>query len=202
MKKLTIMGILLIFTLALMGCGGDTGNKTANKMGTQPGDDTKVILTIKGSQKEKTFTEADLVALGTQTRQYSGRNKEKNNTRQVRKYTGVDVKTLLKSVGYGEKDEIINVVCSDGFAKDYAVEDLEKLLSFKDEKEAEGEVVAPMLAIIQEGDYMGNDKEYKKADGSPLRLVYGQEDYDSEYTKDFNMQGWASYVKEIKVTNE
>ena len=35
-----------------------------------------------------------------------------------------------------------------------------------------------------------------------IRLVYGQEDYDSPETKDFNMQGWASWIEKIEVGNE
>lgn len=84
----------------------------------------------------------------------------------------------------------MKVICSDGYSREYETEDLSGLYAFADEEDTEGTKVEPILAI--------EEKDGEKI----IRLVYGQEDYDSPETKDFNMQGWASWIEKIEVGNE
>lgn len=197
-RKLQLIAVLtLAFMLLLSGCGSGQSEK-------QTGDETsqgEAVLTVSGYQGEdKSYTYEDLESLGIKTYSYSGRNKENNNERQVREYSGVSLKEVLEDAGYGKEGENLKVVCSDGYAREYEADSLYDLYFYDGEKAEKGEIVEPILAMMKDGDEMGNDKTYKKEDGSPLRLVFGQTDYDSEYTKDFNMQGWAAYVERIEVS--
>lgn len=198
-KSQFIAALLLVFALLLSGCGGsqqDTQNQTGDKAASG-----ETVLTISGyNGDEKTYTYGDLEAMGMDTYSYSGRNKENNNERQIREYTGVPLKTLLEDAGYGKEGETIKVICSDGYTREYGTDSLYDLYFYDGEEAEKGEPVETILAMMQDGDDMGNDNVYKTEDGSPLRLVFGQTDYDSEYTKDFNMQGWASYVEKIEVS--
>ena len=198
-KSQFIAALLLVFALLLSGCGDGSGDSQ-----TQAGDKAasgETVLTISGyNGDEKTYTYGELEALGMVTHSYSGRNKENNNERQIREYTGVPLKTLLEDAGYGKEKETIKVVCSDGYTREYGTDSLSDLYFYDGETAEKGEPVETILAMLRDGDNMGNDTVYKTEDGSPLRLVFGQTDYDSEYTKDFNMQGWASYVEKIEVS--
>lgn len=200
MKKKTYLAAILLLAFVLMISGCTSGQKEAAK--TQDSADTgETVLQICGyNGDEKTYTLGQLEDLGTETLSYSGRNKENNNQRQIRKYTGVPLKSVLEDAGYGKKGEKIKVICSDGYAREYEADSLYELYFYNGESAEKGEPVPAILALLQDGDDMGNKKVYKKEDGSPLRLVFGQTDYDSEYTKDFNMQGWASYVEKIEVS--
>lgn len=200
MKKLNCFFIVFLLLAAMLtGCGGDQGQKQTQTTEAAEGN-TEYVLTISGSEGEKTYTVPELEQLGLETHSYSGRNKENNNERQVREYTGISLTKLLKDAGYSAESETIKVICSDGYSREYELSSLLDLYFFDGEKAKKGEKVEPMLAVITEGESMGNDKTYKSSEGSPLRLVFGQADYDSSYTMDFNMQGWASYVEKIEVT--
>lgn len=206
MKKRTISIVILVLIAVLMlgGCGGsgsgDGSKQAAEAPSAAAGNSTEKILTVCGyGGKETTYSLADLDNLGMETVKFSGRNKENNNERQVREYTGVGLKKLLEDAGYGKDGEIIKVTCSDGYAREYETDSLYGLCFFDGEKAEKGKNVEPLLAVIREGESIGNDKTYSEKDGSPLRLIYGQAEYDSDYTKDFNMQGWASYVEKIEV---
>lgn len=201
-KRNHLIAILVLITALLLGScsGGDKEQATKSTAADQEGG-TKTILTISGySGKETAYSQNDLEKLGTETLKFSGRNKENNNERQVREYTGVALKKLLKDAGFGKAGETIKVTCSDGYTREYEADSLYELYCFDGQKAEKGKKVEPLLAIIQDGESIGNDKTYSAKDGSPLRLVYGQTDYDSDYTKDFNMQGWASYVEKIEVS--
>ncbi len=195
------IALLLAMLLILGGCGGSENDATkgAAEESASSQADSSPVLTISSDKGETVYTLAELQALGMETHQYSGRNKEQNNERQVREYTGVLLEKLLKDAGIKTEGAILKVTCSDGYAREYEMDNLSELYFFDGEDAKKGEAVPPMLAVISEGDNMGNDKIYHKTDGSPLRLVYGQADYDSDYTKDFNMQGWACYVETIEV---
>lgn len=208
--KASILILTVLLTLVLAGCG-DGAQKSSGQVQEQgtsaSADSGKTVLTITGYEgEEREYSLSALESLGTETLKYSGRNKENNNQRQVREYTGVKLEAVLKAAGYGKRVEgqTLKVTCSDGYTREYELESLQSLYFFDGEEATEGDPVPPMLAIIKEGDSLGNDKSYSEAAGSPLRLIYGQADYDSEYTKDFNMQGWASYVEriEVKKSNE
>lgn len=200
-KRVIIAVCMLLLAFLLAGCGGsDESRKSSEETTAAQPDSGKVILTVSGYHgKDTTFTQSQLLKLGESTCEYSGRNKEKNNQRQIRAYTGIELNKVLKAAGYGQGKEIIKVTCSDGYTREYEVDSLYDLYTFDSDKAEKGKKIAPMLAMIKDGEPMGNGKTYKPGDGSPLRLVYGQTDYDSQYTKDFNMQGWASFVEKIEV---
>lgn len=200
--KLSLLAVLMAIFFAGCGSGGTDDAGSGQTAGST--DKTAVILTVSGTQGEKEYSLEQLEELGMETCSYSGRNKENNNERQVREYTGVKIRTLLEDAGYGKPGETMKVICSDGYSREYELDSLYDLYFFNGEDAKKGDPVEPMLEVIQEGESMGNDKIYHADEGSPLRLVFGQTDYDSDYTMDFNMQGWASYVEKIEVseTNE
>lgn len=192
-----IAAVLAVAVLLLTGCGADGG---AGKTGYS--EPEKVILTITGDKEKQSYSFADLEQLGLETFSYSGRNKENNNARQIREYTGIPLEVLLKDAGYSAEGASVTIRCSDGYSREYELDSLKELYFFEDEKAETGRKVPPMLAVIGEGEPMGNEKTYHEKDGSPLRFIFGQADYDSAYAKDFNMQGWASYVEEIEVSED
>lgn len=198
-KKLyLIVALILIVVFVLASCGSSQEETKPSVQGTSADG---VILTVSGyNQGEKNYTYEDLENLGVVTYSYSGRNKENNNERQIGEHTGVLLKTLLEDAGYGKEEETVKFVCSDGYTRDYETEDLYDRYFYENENTEKGKSVQPLLELMKEGADLGNGEKYEKEDGSPLRLVFGQMDYDSEYTKDFNMQGWAAYVERIEVS--
>lgn len=198
-----LVALLAAFTMmAVAGCGGGSesgGNEATLPEGYEPG--TEKILTVATADGTETeYSEADLVDMGMVEYQYSGRNKEQSNERQIRTYMGVALDTLFDAAGADEVTSFI-VVCSDGYTREYDMATLSDLYFFENNDDGtEGQSVPPMLALLQAGEEMGNDKTYDPKDGNPLRLVFGQESYDSSETMDFNMQGWANYVERIEIT--
>ena len=195
-----IAAVLAVAVLLLAGCSaeGESGG-SGKALYSEP---DKEILTITGSKEKHSYSFAQLEKLGLETFSYSGRNKENNNARQIREYTGILLEVLLKDAGYRTEGAAVIIRCSDGYSRAYELDSLKNLYFFEDEKDEKGEKVAPMLAVIGEGEPMGNAKTYHEKDGSPLRFVFGQADYDSEYAKEFNIQVWASYVEEIEVSED
>lgn len=159
------------------------------------------ILTIKGSgvSNSITLSMSELNDLGVETYTYSGRSKENDNKRQSISCTGIPVIKILEKAGWNGKANTLKITCSDGYTGKYKISEINGFLAFSDDKDVKGKVVPAMLSILQEGQDLGKGVTYKASNGSPLRLVYGQEDYDTEEMKDFNMQGWGFYVKELEV---
>lgn len=195
-KKLTAFILTLVMIFSFASCG-DSGSKNENT--DVPVNDTETILTVTGYKDETTFSLSDLKKTGIKEYTFSGRNKENNNERQIRKYSGIELKTVLQNAGYSDDNDTILITCGDGYSREYALKDLNNLYYYKDKTTEKGELVPPILAVMDEGEDLGNDSKYDSKSGSPLRFVFGQTDYDSDYTKDFNMQGWASYVEKIEV---
>ena len=202
MKKVITIILCFVMIFTLISCESNKTSNNESKSETRvSGQD--VVLTVKAYDIDgkKTFTLDEYESIGKETHEYSGRNKEQNNERQIREYTGVELKKIFEAAGHKTDDnDIIRIISSDGYTTEFVLNERYGLLAYKDNQATEGTEVPPMLAIIKEGEYMGNDKEYDPKEGTPLRFVYGQADYDSDTMKDFNMQNWASYVKEIQIT--
>ncbi|MGI6721134.1 MAG: molybdopterin-dependent oxidoreductase [Anaerovoracaceae bacterium] len=197
-KKIFAVILCLVVAFSLVACGSSSNDKAQDDGSQKAGNASKATLTITGDQGDHGYSLADLKAMKQETHDYSGRNKTHGNKRFTSRYTGVDLKTLLSDAGYGDAKEI-KVSCSDGYSREYDVDSLYGLYYFPDENTAKGEKVPPMIAIVKKGTRMGSNKDFNPDKGTPLRLVYGQEDFDSKDTMDFNMQGWAAYVKKIEV---
>lgn len=195
-RKLTPLILILVIILSFAACDNADSKQGEPDAST---NSTETILTVTGYNDEATFTLGDIEKIGIDTYTFSGRNKENNNERQIRKYTGIQLKSVLEKAGYNKDDDVILITCSDGYSREYVLKELYDLYYFKDKTTEKGEVVPPVLAVMNDGEDMGNESKYNSEDGSPLRLIFGQTDYDSDYTKDFNMQGWASYVEKIEV---
>jgi len=196
-KKIIALILCMIMAIMAVGCGSsETSSEDTNN---DSSGSTKVLTILKtGSDKSTEMTTDDVKKLGTVTQSYSGRNKSNNNKRIIKKYTGVDLKKLLEKAGY-KNAKVIKITASDGYTKEYEIATLYDLYAYKDEKSTKGTKVNPIIAIAKEGTQMGSNEDFDPNDGMPLQLVYGQADYDSEDTKDFNMQGWVAYVEKIEV---
>lgn len=193
-KRIAAMltGVFLLFLLTA--CSNLNTGSAVNETETESYevDAQAATLTIAGQGSETVvYTAEAFQEMELETHQYSGRNKTVENTRIFKTYTGIDLKTILKESGFEEDGAIIQVVCSDGYTREYVVEDLYGLYSFKDNETDDKEEVNPML-VVQEDE----DLEYP----SRFMLVYGQQDYDTNDTMDFNMQGWLSYIQYIEVS--
>ena len=174
--------------------------KSAASGAVKDQDAKEYSVTLKGSglKEEVVFTETDIRNMKTETFTYSFRNKEKNNERQYAELTGVPLNTLLKAAGWNGTADTLRINCSDGYSNKYKLSEINGLFAYPEDGGDPVKVPA-MLAVLEEGSYMGKDLYYKHDDGPPFRLIYGQEDYDSDFTKDFNSQGWGYYVTELKV---
>jgi len=189
MKKILAASLCIIIALAFSACGSGDSNQSENK-GSEK-EKSEAALVITGYNDDKTeFSLEDIEKMGTETYIFSGRDKKAENERQIQEFKGVPLKEVLEAAGYGKAGEIMKVICSDGYSREYEIDDLFGLYAFADEEDTEGTTIDPILAI--------EEKDGKKI----IRLVYGQEDYDSPETKDFNMQGWASWIEKIEVGNE
>lgn len=197
-KNKIAFALITIMALAFTACGEADSAGDASP-GYEPS--TEKVLTVTGDNGESKYSEADLMDLGFETVTYSGRNKEGDNKRQIKEYTGTDLNVLLEHAGY-DSAKTITITCSDGYTRDYDMDTLNSLYAFESEEDgAPSEPVIPMLVFAHDGDKIGNDEKYSAEAGSPVRLIFGQEDFDASDSKDFNMQGWASYVQSIKVTD-
>ncbi|MGI6766380.1 MAG: hypothetical protein ACOX4R_04090 [Lentihominibacter sp.] len=205
--KILVVGLLcLVMGFALSACGGE---EKAPAEEPQPGvlyeiDPEATTLTImgvasaEGEDIEKTYTAEDLEALGTETINYSGRNKKVEDARQFWDMTGVDLKTLLIDAGVSKDavdDATLKVTCSDEYVMEYSVSDLyTDKYAYKDNETNDRVEVGAMIAIEEPE----ADSEFP----SPFRIVFGQADYDSfdNSAQDYNTQGWGSYIQLIEVS--
>ncbi len=158
-------------------------------------------LTIagKGLASEVTFSLKEIEKIGIESYTYSFRNKENNNARQTATYSGVPLTALLEAAGWDGKSDKIRISCSDGYTGKYSIEEIDAFYAFKGENDTAGTAVPAMIAVLSEGDPLGKGKTYSAKDGAPLRLVYGQADYDCDEMKDFNTQGWGFYLCKIEI---
>ncbi len=106
----------------------------------------------------------------------------------------MDLKTLMKDAGFKTDGASFKVVCSDGYTREYYVDELYGKYAFEDNDSDKKKEVDPVIAVVEQDE----DSEYP----SPFKLVYGQADYDT-YTndsQDYNVQGWGSYIQYIEVS--
>lgn len=196
MKKIwtLLLCAVMVFSLAVFtGCQqGDSGS--SSDMSEYSVDEQAVTLTVMGADHEDVvYSKEDITKLGLTENTYSGRSKKVQNARQFLTFSGIDVNTLLENAGYKTEGAVIKVICSDGYVREYDVEDdLYGKYTFSDNETDNKTEVIPMIAVVEED----SESEYP----SPFKLVYGQEDYDTNESQDFNMQGWASYIQCIQVS--
>lgn len=200
MKKIVTLIICIAVTAMIVSCGTDNKNSQGQNQNTGIATDSNIVLQIKseGSNQSMQLSLADIKAIGTTTNQYSGRSKADNNTRVIGEYTGVPLYKLFDKAGY-EDVKVFMVICSDGYTKEYEMDQLNDLYFFKNDADTKGTKVEPILAIVNNEALSSKDDGFNPADGTPLRIVFGQRNYDSKDTKDFNMQGWASFIETIVV---
>ena len=179
-----------------------TASESDGKQEEQPAEKYSIKLSGSGLKGEVVFSEQDIKNMAAESGTYSFRNKEKNNIRQFTTFSGVPITTLLKAAGWDGTSDILRITCSDGYSNRYKISEINDLYSYPDSSGTQGTKVPAMIAILEEGSYMGNDLYYHHSEGSPFRLIYGQEDFDSDFTKDFNMQGWGYYISELVVENK
>ena len=190
-----LLCIMIMFSLAAFtGCGQESDESTEDTALEYTIDKQAVTLTIMSAGKEDVvYTAEDLQQMGLTENTYSGRSKKVQNARQFATYSGVDVNTLLQNAGYDTENIVIKVICSDGYTREYDVaDDLYGKYTFSDNETDNKTEVIPMIAVVQADE----SSEYP----APFKLVYGQEDYDTNDSQDFNMQGWASYIQCIQVS--
>lgn len=199
MKRILTIVICIVMAVIAIACGNGSDN-SQEQTGTDSGTNGKVILEIQGEDSSQTcqMSLADIKKIGTTTIQYSARSKEENNKRIIEKYTGVELSKIFAKAGFQDV-KIFKVICSDGYTKEYEMDQLNDLYAFKNDTDTKGKKVKPILAIVKNEELSSKDADFDSADGTPLRLVFGQESYDTKETKDFNMQGWASFVETIVV---
>lgn len=199
MKKLLTILLAFIMIFSFAACGGSDAQEPADASGVQEYvvDENAETLTVAGAGHEAVvFAAEDLEKLGTVTLDYSGRNKEVQNARQFFTYTGVELNKVLEAAGFETDDAIIKVTCSDGYTREYEVEDLYGLYTFESNENDNKTEVVPIIAIQENMTEKG--MEYP----SPFKLVYGQADYDTQDAQDFNMQGWMTFIQYIEVSYE
>lgn len=196
MKKLCLLLICTLVICCFTACGDSQNQETsAADVPAYTVDEQATTLTIAGAGHDTAvYTAEELEDLGTVTLTYSGRNKKVQNARQFKTFTGVELSKVLEEAGFASDDAILKITCSDGYTREYEVDDLYELYTFESNENDNKTEIVPMIAI-QEG---MNEKgvEYP----SPFKLVYGQADYDTSESMDFNMQGWATFVQYIEVS--
>lgn len=184
--------IVLLSVLMMMLCAACGGSKEVPEYDIDPEATTLTVVTA--GKEPVVLTAEDVEAMGVMTNEYSGRNKTVENARIFCTYKGVDLKKFLEEAGFKSDDAIIKVVCGDGYTREYEVDDLYGLYTFESNDDDDCKEVNPMIAFKERED----GDEYP----SPFKLVYGQKDYDTNDTQDFNMQGWATYIQYIEVSYE
>ena len=200
MKKLIVLTMMVaVMVASVAGCSsGSSSDKDADKEKTYPEyeiDESATTLTIEGEGQETVVLMVeDFQKLDQIERTYSGRNKQVENARQFLTYTGVDLDDLLEYAGYETEGAILYVMCSDGYTREYDLDDLHNLYAFSSNDNDEKTEIAPMIALLEED----VESEYP----CPFKLVYGQASYDTLKTQDFNMQGWLYYLQYIYVSYE
>lgn len=198
MKKLWVILILMIMLFSLGGCGKDDAadNNAAEKPASEYKVDPKSEdLTITDGKETVVFRPSDLEKMGTKKITYSGRNKRVKNARVFKTYEGVELKKVIEEAGFDTEKATMKVICSDKYSREYRIDDLYGLYSYKNNESNKKIEVYPMIALVYK-----DDAGYP----SPFKLAYGQADYDDydNNEQDFNMQGWASYVQYIEMGKE
>lgn len=200
MKKILSVLLVIVMAFSMAACADNdvqSGDEQDNRQMEYTTDVNATTLTIMGTNNETVvFDASDLENMGTITVTYSGRNKVVQNARQFETFTGVPLETVFDEAGFPVENATMKVICSDGYTREYDVEDLFGLYAFTDNESDDKTEVVPIIAIVDAGE----DSEYP----APFRLVYGQEDYDTytNETQDYNTQGWASYIQCIQVSYE
>lgn len=173
---------------------GSSSRRSGGSSSIDDSEDDSPYLTVSGSKVAETvkFSLNEMKNMDLQTIIYTGRNKQYNNERQTIKIKGVALADILDEAGMKSGATTLKVICSDGYIKVYDLQSLlEDAYSYADSES--GELVPTVVAIKEGGSY------YDAGEGNPFRLVMGQADYDSDETKDFNMQNWAKYLEEIVI---
>ena len=189
-KKWIALITCLMIALSMGACGEEEKETSEYQV-----DPQATTLIVEGEKGEATaFTEGELKELGTVTLSYSGRSKSVENARQFFTYEGVELGKVLKAAGIEPEGARMKVYCSDGYTREYDVDELYEMYYFPDNETDDKEKVLPMITIIP----ADGTEEYP----CPFRLIHGQKDYDTAGAMDFNMQGWASYMQYIRVTHD
>jgi len=180
-KKAIAVCICILVAVSAAGCGSGSSLSSAQSSAVQSSASSDTVLTVRDRSGDVTrsFTQADLNALDKETHTYSGRSKKDNNKREIKKYTGAELRYFLQEAGISGAKEI-KVVCDDEYTKEYEVSDLYDLYAFKNETGPAKTKVPPIITL--------KDRQ----------LIIGQADYDGEDTKDFNMQNWARGICTIE----
>lgn len=196
MKKLCLLLICALMICSFTACGSSqTEESSASDVPAYAVDENATTLTVAGADRDTVvYTTEDLEKMGTVTLQYSGRNKEVQDARQFNTYTGVELNTLLQNAGFETENAVIKITCSDGYTREYDVEDLYGLYTYESNDNDNKTEIVPMIAIQENMSEKG--MEYP----SPFKLVFGQADYDNSESMDFNMQGWATFIQYIEVS--
>lgn len=200
MKKIWTILLALVMAFSVAACADDdaqSGAEQDNQEMKYTADVNATTLTIMGANHETVvFEVSDLESMGMITATYSGRNKAVQNARQFESFTGVPLDIVLEAAGFSIEDATMKVICSDGYTREYDVEDLFGLYAYANNESDDKAEVIPIIAIIDASE----DSEYP----APFRLIYGQEDYDTytNETQDYNTQGWASYIQCIQISYE
>ncbi len=199
MKRLLAVLLCIIMAMSFAACGSSTDKGSSAGSEGKAASEYKVdpeatTLTISDGSTQKEYTADDLKKLGMEKNTYSGRNKKVQNARFFEEYEGVDLKTLLEDAGFKTDGASMKVVCSDGYTREYYVDELYGKYAFKDNDSDKKKEVDPVIAVVEADE----DSEYP----APFKLVYGQADYDT-YTndsQDYNVQGWGSYIQYIELS--
>lgn len=198
MKRTIVLTMMMaVMVVGMTACSSEDSKKqdTAKSYPEYTVDEAATTLTIEGEGQETVvLTVEDFEKIGMVERTYSGRNKQVENARQFLTYTGVDLDELLEYAGYETEGAELYVVCSDGYTREYSLDDLHELYAYSSNENDNKEEIEPMIAVLEDDP----ESEYP----CPFKLVYGQESYDTLKAQDFNMQGWLYYLQYIYVSYE
>lgn len=195
MKRLIAIVMAAVLIMGIAACSSTDNKDTGSQYPDYTIDESATTLTIEGKGKEPVvLTVEDFEKIGLEERTYSGRNKQVENARQFLTYTGVDLDELLEYAGYKTEGANLYVVCSDGYTREYDLDDLHDLYVFGSNENDNKEEIEPMIAVLKDDP----ESEYP----CPFKLVFGQASYDTLKSQDFNMQGWLYYLQYIYVSYE
>ena len=187
------MALLLVFSLAACTSTTESTKETETTEVTEATVDpqSEVLSIVQDGNVVKAYSVDELKALGTETYNYSGRSKKNDGARVIKTYEGVKLETILKDAGIDAAGCTLTCIAADGYTKEFAFDDINTLYAFADETSTDKTEVPAIIAIGEAKD----DAEYP----SVFQIVFGQADYDSEESADFNMTSWVSYLVNIEV---
>lgn len=195
MKRFIVILMSAVLVMGMAACSSEESKDTGKSYPDYTIDENATTLTIEGEGKDPVvLTVEDFEKIGLEERTYSGRNKQVENARQFLTYSGVDLDELLEYAGFKTEGAELYVVCSDGYTREYELDELHELYAYSSNENDNKELIAPMIAILEDDP----ESEYP----CPFKLVYGQESYDTLKSQDFNMQGWLYYIQYIYVSYE